>query len=283
LFIFSTTFVNTELLLLDFDQVDITRDGHSCTTCYQWITQKSYLSFLDTTCSFSKTDKCKLYCSQFALVLAELNLHNKAKVIWQRLHYMTLHDRLTDGQTDRQTLWTSVTVASNAASISVATLQASEGESPVLVVTCSTQHFRGRPGCLLQVSNCPESCHDVTERCRAWWAGAAWSIRLMWPKRVSSATYSFIHGQCESKCTKLCSICNALVSSRTWNKLQDNTNFSDSRIQYISQTCWVARLSFQSLYEAYCKQSKCTRHSNIKIHIVLRNINWTAYNVGTIF
>jgi len=33
---------------------------------------------------------------------------------------------------------------------SVTTLQASEGESPVLVVACSTQHFRGRPGCLLQ-------------------------------------------------------------------------------------------------------------------------------------
>jgi len=128
--------------------------------------------------SFSQTDKCKLYCSQFALVLAELNLHNETKVIWQRLHYMTLHDRLTDGQTDRQTLWTSVTVASNAASMSVATLQASEGESPVLVVTCSTQHFRGRPGCLLQVSNCPEPWCDVTERCRAWWAGAAWSICL---------------------------------------------------------------------------------------------------------
>jgi len=41
---------------------------------------------------------------------------------------------------------------------SVATLQASEGESPVLVVTCSTQHFRGRPGCLLRVSNTPEPC-----------------------------------------------------------------------------------------------------------------------------
>jgi len=26
----------------------------------------------------------------------------------------------------------------------------------VLVVNCSTQHFRGRPGCLLQVPNCPE-------------------------------------------------------------------------------------------------------------------------------
>jgi len=32
-------------------------------------------------------------------------------------------------------------------------LSASEGESHVLVATCSTQHFRGRPGCLLQVSN----------------------------------------------------------------------------------------------------------------------------------
>jgi len=38
---------------------------------------------------------------------------------------------------------------------SVATLLASEAESPVLVVTCSIQHFRGRPGCLLQAPNCP--------------------------------------------------------------------------------------------------------------------------------
>jgi len=37
----------------------------------------------------------------------------------------------------------------------------SEGDSPVLVVTCSTQHFRGWPGCLLQVSNCPEPCRDA--------------------------------------------------------------------------------------------------------------------------
>jgi len=66
---------------------------------------------------------------------------------------------------------------------SVATLQALKGESPVLVVTCSTQHFCGRPGCLLQVSNCREPCRDVTERYRAWWAEAAWSIRLTWPKR----------------------------------------------------------------------------------------------------
>jgi len=56
---------------------------------------------------------------------------------------------------------------------SVATLQASEGESPVLVVTCSTQHFRRWRGCLLQVSNYPEPCRVVTERCRAWWTGAA--------------------------------------------------------------------------------------------------------------
>jgi len=28
---------------------------------------------------------------------------------------------------------------------------------------CSTQHFRGRPGCLLHVPNCSEPCRDVTE------------------------------------------------------------------------------------------------------------------------
>jgi len=38
---------------------------------------------------------------------------------------------------------------------SVATLKAPERESPVLLVTCSTQRFRGWPGCLLQVPNCP--------------------------------------------------------------------------------------------------------------------------------
>jgi len=86
--------------------------------------------------------------------------------------------------------------------LSVATLQASEGESPVLVVTCSTQHFRGRPGCFLQVSNCSEPCRDVTERCRAWWAGAAWSIRLTWPKRcLLRLTASFMDGSCERVAT----------------------------------------------------------------------------------
>jgi len=75
--------------------------------------------------------------------------------------------------------------------LSDATLQTPEGESHAFVVTCSIQHFRRRPGCLLQVPNCPEPCHDVTERCRVWWAGAAWSIRLTWPKRVSPPTYSF--------------------------------------------------------------------------------------------
>jgi len=82
---------------------------------------------------------------------------------------------------------------------SVATLQASERESPVFVVTCSTQHFRGRPGCLLKVPSCPEPCRDVTKRCRAWWAGATWSIRLTWPKRecLLRLIASFIDGSCE--------------------------------------------------------------------------------------
>jgi len=86
---------------------------------------------------------------------------------------------------------------------SISTLQASEEESPVLVVTCSTQHFCGRPGCLLQVSNCPEPCHDMTERCRAWWAGAAWSIRLTWPKRecLLWLIASFMDGSCERVAT----------------------------------------------------------------------------------
>jgi len=53
----------------------------------------------------------------------------------------------------------------------------------VLVVASSTQHFRGRPGCLLQVPNRPEPCRVVTEWCRVWWAGADLSIRLTWPKR----------------------------------------------------------------------------------------------------
>jgi len=82
---------------------------------------------------------------------------------------------------------------------SVTTLQASEGESAVLVVTYSTQHSRRRPGCLLQVSNCPEPCRDVTERCRAWWAGAAWSTRLTWPKReyLLRLIVLFMDGSCE--------------------------------------------------------------------------------------
>jgi len=29
----------------------------------------------------------------------------------------------------------------------------------------------------------------------AWWAGAAWSILLTWPQRVSPPTYSFIYGR----------------------------------------------------------------------------------------
>jgi len=71
---------------------------------------------------------------------------------------------------------------------SVASLQASEGR-----VLCSwwpapPSIFRW-PGCLLQVSNCPEPCHDVTERHRAWWAGA-WSGK----EKVSPPTYSFIYG-----------------------------------------------------------------------------------------
>jgi len=36
-------------------------------------------------------------------------------------------------------------------SLSLYTHTASEGESPVLLVTCSTQHFCRRPGCLLHV------------------------------------------------------------------------------------------------------------------------------------
>jgi len=71
----------------------------------------------------------------------------------------------------------------------------------VLVVTCSTQHFRRRPGCLLEVPNCLERCRDVTERCRAWWAGAAFSIRLTWPKQESPLTASFIGGSCETVAT----------------------------------------------------------------------------------
>jgi len=86
---------------------------------------------------------------------------------------------------------------------SVATLQASEGESSMLVVTCSTQHFLGWPGCLLQVPNCPEPCRDVTERCRAWCAGAAWSIRLTWLKRecLLRLIASFMDGSCERVAT----------------------------------------------------------------------------------
>jgi len=88
-------------------------------------------------------------------------------------------------------------------SLSLPTLLAPEGESPVLVVTCSTQHFRGRPGWLLQVPNCPEPCRDVTERCRAWWAGAAWSLRLTWPKRecLLRLIASFMDSSCDRVAT----------------------------------------------------------------------------------
>jgi len=79
--------------------------------------------------------------------------------------------------------WPSTGRSARHADRSIATLQASEGESPVLVVTCSIQHFRKRPACLLQFWNCPEPCRDVTERCRAWWAGAVWSIHVTWPRR----------------------------------------------------------------------------------------------------
>jgi len=86
---------------------------------------------------------------------------------------------------------------------SVTTLHASEGESPVLVVTCSTQHFCRWPGCILQVPNCPEPCHDMTERCRAWWAGAVWSICLTWPKRACLLRLmaSLMDGSCERVAT----------------------------------------------------------------------------------
>jgi len=86
---------------------------------------------------------------------------------------------------------------------SIATLQASGGESPVLVVTCSTQHFRGRPGCFLQVPNCPGPCRDVTESCRTWWTRAAWSIRLTWPKRecLLRLIAFFMDGSCERMAT----------------------------------------------------------------------------------
>jgi len=85
----------------------------------------------------------------------------------------------------------------------VATLPAPEWESPVLVVTCFIQHFRGRSGCLLQVPNCPEPCRDVTERCRVWCAGAAWSIRLTWPKTecLFRLIASFMDGSCERVAT----------------------------------------------------------------------------------
>jgi len=80
----------------------------------------------------------------------------------------------------------------------IATLLA-HWESPVLVVTCSTQRFRGWSGCLLQVPNCPEPCHVVSERCRAWWAGSAWFICLTWPKKecLLWLIASFMDGNCE--------------------------------------------------------------------------------------
>jgi len=85
-------------------------------------------------------------------------------------------------------IWLSLSLSRRSAlhaNRSIATLQASEGESPVIVVTCSTQHFRGRPGCLFQVHT--DLKPVVTwQRCRAWWAGAAWSILLKWTKTVSS-------------------------------------------------------------------------------------------------
>jgi len=96
--------------------------------------------------------------------------------------------------------WPSMGRSALHADLSFATLQASEGERPVLVVSYSTQHFRGRPGCLFQVPNCPEPCRDVTERCRVWWTGAAWSIRLSWPKRecLLRLIPSFMDGSCET-------------------------------------------------------------------------------------
>jgi len=61
------------------------------------------------------------------------------------------------------------------------------------------------PPNIFQVPNCPEPCHDVTERCRAWWAGAAWSIRLTWPKTecLLRLISSFMDSSCEKVATSL--------------------------------------------------------------------------------
>jgi len=85
---------------------------------------------------------------------------------------------------------------------SIATLQASEGE-PCARGDLLHPAFLRTTCCLLQVPNCPEPCRDVTETCRAWWAGAAWSIRVPWPKRecLLWLIASFMDGSCERVAT----------------------------------------------------------------------------------
>ena len=80
--------------------------------------------------------------------------------------------------------WPAVGRSALHADRSVAALQASGRESPASVAICSTQHLQGRPRGLLHVPSCPKPCRVVTERCRAWCAGAAWSMRLTWSKRA---------------------------------------------------------------------------------------------------
>jgi len=123
--------------------------------------------------------------------------------IGQAVRSALVSKRLTNSLALSLYAWPSTGRSALHAYRSVATLQASEGESPLLVVTCSTQHFRGPPGCLLKVPSCPEPCRDVTKRCTAWWAGAAWFIRLMWPKRecLLRLIASFMDGSCERVAT----------------------------------------------------------------------------------
>jgi len=110
--------------------------------------------------------------------------------------------------------------------------QHSKHQKKRVMCSCSTQHFRGRPGCFLQVSNCPEPWRDETERCRAWWAGAAWSTRLTWPKRecLLRLIASFMDGSCKRVATStfVTNLYQRMPSIRLWFVIWKASSFAIS-------------------------------------------------------